>query len=99
MAVIGNNILSAAQREVILEVAASHGAVNVRLFGSRTRENTRRESDIDLLVDMQPGQSLLDLIAIEQDLKDRLDVRVDVLTEAGLSPYIREQVLHEAVPL
>lgn len=99
MAVVGNKALSAAQRAVILEVAASHGAINVRLFGSRVREITGRESDIDLLVDMRPGQSLLDLIAIEQDLEDKLAIRVDVLTEAGLSPYMREQVLHEVVPL
>ena len=98
MAILEND-LSPDQRALILEIAATHGAMNVRLFGSRARENADKESDIDLLVDMQPGHSLLDLIAIKQDLEEKLAVQVDVLTEAGLSPYMREQVLHEAVTL
>ena len=91
--------LSAAQRETILRVAKDHGASNVRVFGSALHGNATENSDLDLLVDMDPGRSLLDLIAIEQDLEDDLRLHIDVLTAAGLSPYMREQVLHEAVPI
>jgi len=50
-------------------------------------------------VDLEPGRSLLDLVALKQDLEDLLGCQVDVVTEGGLSPYLREQVLREAVPV
>ena len=87
------------RRETILRVAASHGARDVRVFGSRARGATRPDSDVDILVKLEAGRSLLDLIAIKQDLEDLLGCRVDVVTEAAISPYIREQVLNEAVAL
>lgn len=87
------------RRETILRVAASHGARDVRVFGSRTRGAARPDSDIDILVKLEAGRSLLDLIAIKQDLEDLLGCKADVVTEAALSPYIREQVLNEAVAL
>jgi hypothetical protein len=83
----------------ILVVAASHGATDVRVFGSAARNEQRVVSDLDLLVRMEEGRSLFDLIALTQDLEDRLDVPVDVLSEDGLSPYLRDRVLSEAVPL
>ena len=87
------------RRATILQVAASHGARDVRVFGSRVRGTARPDSDIDILVKLEAGRSLLDLIAIKQDLEDLLSCKVDVVTEAALSPYIREQVLNEAVAL
>ena len=87
------------RRETILRVAASHGARDVRVFGSRARGAARPDSDVDILVKLEAGRSLLDLIAIKQDLEDLLGCKVDVVTEAALSPYIREQVLNEAVAL
>ena len=48
---------------------------------------------------MEPGRSLLDIIAIKQDLEDLLGIQVDVVTEKALSPYIRDDILREAVPL
>jgi predicted nucleotidyltransferase len=87
------------RREMILRVAASRGARNVRVFGSRARGAAKPDSDVDILVQMEIGRSLLDLIAIKQDLEDLLGCKVDVVTEAALSPYIREQVLNEAVAL
>ena len=87
------------RRETILRVAASHGARDVRVFGSRVRGTARPDSDIDILVKLEAGRSLLDLIAIKQDLEDLLGCKVDVVTEAAISPYIREQVLNEAVVL
>jgi hypothetical protein len=86
-------------REHILRIAESHGARNVRIFGSIAHQQAKPESDLDLLVQLEPGYSLLDLIAIKQDLEDLLGCSVDVVTEASLSPYIREQVLHEATNL
>ncbi len=87
------------RRETILRVAASHGARDVRVFSSRARGAARPDSDVDLLVKLEAGRSLLDLIAIKQDLEDLLGYKVDVVSEAALSPYIREQVLNEAVAL
>jgi predicted nucleotidyltransferase len=87
------------RREVILRVAASHGARDARVFGSRARGAARPDSDVDILVQLEAGRSLLDLTAIKQDLEDLLGCKVDVVTKAALSPYIREQVLNEAVAL
>ncbi len=88
------------KREQVLEVAAKHGAFNVRVFGSVVRGEDTRESDIDFLVDYDPEKvtpwfpgGLL------MDLQDLLGKRVDVLTERGISPLIRGQVLAEAKPL
>ena len=83
----------------ILRVAHQHGATSVRVFGSRARGDHAADSDLDLLVGLDPKRSLLDLIAIQQDLEDLLGCKVDVVTENGLSPYIRERVLAEALPL
>jgi predicted nucleotidyltransferase len=83
----------------IQRVARSHGARSVRVFGSRARGEARPDSDLDLLVQLEAGRSLLDLIAIKQDLEDLLDCTVDVVTEAGLSPYLRDRILAEARPL
>jgi predicted nucleotidyltransferase len=63
------------------------------------RGEAKADSDLDLLVKLDPGQSLLDLIAIKQDLEDLLGCEVDVVTEAAISPYMKEQVLKEAVSL
>jgi predicted nucleotidyltransferase len=87
------------KREAILEVAAKHGARNVRVFGSVARGEADEQSDIDFLVDMEPGRSLLDLGGLLVDLQDLLGQNVDVVTERGLKPRIRERVLHEAVAL
>jgi uncharacterized protein len=87
------------KRDEILRIAAAHGAQNVRVFGSVSRGEAGAKSDVDLLVKLEPGRSLLDLIAIKQELEDLLGREVDVVTEDAVSPYIREQVLKEAVSL
>jgi uncharacterized protein len=86
-------------RREILELAARHGARNVRVFGSIARGDRHEESDVDLLVDIDPGRSLLDVIALEQDLQQLLGRRVEVLTEGGLSPYLQQRILAEAASL
>jgi len=87
------------KREAILQIAAKHGARNVRVFGSVARGEADEQSDIDFLVDMEPGRSLLDLGGLLVDLQNLLGQNVDVVTERGLKPRIRERVLHEAVAL
>jgi predicted nucleotidyltransferase len=86
-------------RREILDLAARHGARNIRVFGSVARGDDRPDSDVDLLVDVEPGRTLLNVIAFEQDLQELLGRRVDVLTEGGLSPYLRERILGEAASL
>ena len=88
-----------AKREEILRLAARHGARNVRLFGSVARGEADTESDVDVLVDMEPGRSLLDMGGLLMDLQELLGCRVDVVTERGLRERIRERVLQEAIPL
>ena len=80
-------------------IARTHGAMSVRVFGSRARGDESPGSDLDLLVRLEPGRSLLDLIAIKQDLEDMLHCAVDVVSEAGLSPYLRDRILAEARPI
>ena len=88
-----------AKREEILRIAAQYGAYNVRIFGSVARGEADEKSDIDLLVNMEPGRSLLDLCGLLIDLEELLGCKVDVVTEKGLRDRIREQVLKEAVAL
>ena len=83
----------------ILRIARSHGARRIRVFGSFARGEERQDSDLDVLVDLEPGRDLLDIVAIKQDLEALLDRRVDVVTERAVSPYIRESVLREATAL
>ena len=87
------------RREEILGVAAKHGAHNVRLFGSTARGDADDQSDVDFLVDMEPGRSLFDLGALLMELQELLGSRVDVTTERGLRERIRRHVLQEAIPL
>ena len=87
------------KREEILRIAAQHGARNVRIFGSVARGEAKLDSDVDVLVDLEPGRSLLDLGGLLMDLRDLLGCNVDVVTEKGLRERIRDRVLREAVPL
>ena len=86
-------------REAILQLAAQHAAANVRVFGSMAREDATPGSDVDFLVDMEADRSLLDLVGLWQDLEDLLGQSVDVISEGGMSPYLRDKILAEAVPL
>ena len=79
-------------RSAILEAAARHGARNVRVFGSVARGDDRPDSDIDLLVDMGKDRSLLDLVALAQELEELLRRPVDVLTPDSLAPSIRQRI-------
>jgi len=87
------------KRDEILQTAKKYGAFNVRVFGSVARGDADTESDIDLLVEMEPGRSLFDLGGLLTDLQTVLGRDVDVVTEKGLRGRIRERVLNEAVAL
>lgn len=86
-------------RDAILRLAAQYGAHNVRVFGSVARGEADAQSDVDVLVDLEPGRSLLYLGGLLMDLQDLMEHPVDVTTEQGLRPRIRQRVLDEAVPL
>ena len=87
------------RREEVLRLATAHGARRVLLFGSLARGEEREGSDVDLLVEMEEGRSLLDLGGLQQALEELLGLPVDVVTEGSLPPRLRQQVLAEAVPL
>lgn len=86
-----------AQREQILSVARAHGAQRVRLFGSVARGEDSLASDVDLLVTLGPGRTLLDLARLEEGLERLLKRRVDVLPDAGLREPFRTTVLRDAI--
>lgn len=87
------------KREEILGLATKYGAYNVRIFGSVARGEADSASDIDFLVELEPGRSLLDLGGLLMELQELLGCPVDVVTDKGLRSRIREQVLCEAIPL
>lgn len=87
------------KRAEIRRIAERHGARNLRLFGSFARGEARPDSDLDLLIDLEPGRHLLDLVAIKLELEDLLGREVHVVTEGAISKYIRDEVLRTATPL
>lgn len=87
------------KREKILQIAARHGAHKVRVFGSVARGTARRGSDVDFLVEMEEGRSLLDHAALILDLERLLKRPVDVASERGLRRPLRKEVLRDAIAL
>jgi predicted nucleotidyltransferase len=86
-------------RREILDAAARHGVRDVRVFGSMARGDDHENSDVDFLVDVEPGRTLLDVIAFEQDVQQLLGRNVEVLTDGGLSAYLQQRILAEAASL
>jgi len=84
---------------LIREIASRHGVRDVRLFGSHVRGEARAGSDLDLLIRLEPGRGFRDFMDFCEELEESLKVKVDVVPEDGLSRFIRDQVLAEAVPL
>lgn len=85
------------RRDAILEIARRHGAVDIRIFGSVARGDA--DSDVDLLVELEPGRSLFDLGGLLMDLRDFFGGPVDVVTPAALQERVRSTVMREAIPL
>jgi len=96
---MGIQELLKAKRKEILGLTAKHGATKVRLIGSVARREETQESDIDFLVEMESGRSLLDHAALILDLEALLGRKVDIASDRGLRPRVRERVLKEAIPL
>ena len=86
-------------RKRLLDAADRHGVGRLRAFGSLARGDTRADSDVDLLVDLKPGRTLLDLVAFRREAEKILDLPVDVATPDMLKDHIRDEVLSEALPL
>ena len=101
MGISGSNLLIELKekREEIIRIARLRGAGNIRIFGSWARGEGDEASDIDLLVDLEPGRSLLDLGGLWWDLNLLLSRKVDVITEKSMRPRARGRALKEAVPL
>jgi uncharacterized protein len=91
--------LRARYRSQILEIAKKRGASNVRVFGSIARGEEGCDSDIDILVDFQPGRSLLDLTGLWLDLEEALGSKVDVVSSRGLKPRVEREIMRDAVAL
>ena len=87
------------KREAVIELAEKHGARNLRVFGSVARGGARSDSDLDLLVEMDDDRSLLDLIALGQDLEELLGRPVDVVTDESVSRHLRREIFNEAIAL
>ena len=84
------------RRSDVIQLAAEHGAHNVRVFGSVARGEATRDSDVDFIVDMEPGRSLLDLVALSDGLEELLGRRVDLLTTRSIHRYLRDRISKEA---
>jgi len=91
--------LPSTQRDTLISIAKKHGILKIKLFGSVARGEANPRSDLDLLVELPPKTNLLTLISIKREMEESLQRPVDLVTEAALSPYLRKQVLAEAIPL
>jgi uncharacterized protein len=87
------------QRRRLLDAAEKHGVGKLRVFGSLARGEAKAASDIDLLVDLKPDRTLLNLAAFRREAAEILDLPVDVATPDMLKERIRNEVLAEALPL
>lgn len=96
---MGDNTALEEKRKEILRIASKYGAHQVRVFGSVARGESGRESDLDLLVRFDSGVTLLNKAALIRELESLLESKVDVVSDKGLRPRVRERVLAEARPL
>lgn len=87
------------EREEILAIATRYHADNIRLFGSVARGEDRSDSDIDFLVDFQPGSTLLDQVALIDELSNKLGRKVDVVSSRALNRHLSQKIQQEAVAL
>ena len=87
------------RRRAVIDAAARRGGSNLRVFGSVARGDESDQSDIDLLVDLDAGVGLVDLVGLGRELSELLGSKVDVVPGNALKPGIRDRVLAEAIPL
>lgn len=81
--------------EKIAQVLKNQGAKKIAIFGSYIRGEEKPESDIDILVEFSGRKSLLELVGIEQELSETLGMKVDLLTEKSISPYLIDRIKSE----
>ncbi|HKL25523.1 MAG TPA: nucleotidyltransferase family protein [Desulfuromonadales bacterium] len=81
--------------KTLVDILSRHDAARIAIFGSRVRGEERPESDLDVLVSFGKAKSLLSMVAIERELSEKLGLKVDLLTEAALSPHLRESILSQ----
>ena len=84
------------RREEIHSIAAKHGVVGIRVFGSVAREQENKNSDVDFLINMERGRSLFDMAKLQCDLENLLHKTIDLVSERGIYPKLRESILGEA---
>lgn len=87
------------KKQEILKIARQHGVIRIRTFGSVARGEATEKSDIDFLIQLEEGRSLLDLIGFRQGVEELIGRKVDVVSEGGVSPYLKDRIFREAVPL
>ncbi len=88
-----------ANKEQIIDIAGSHGAIQISVFGSVAEQKDGPDSDIDFLVELEDNRSLLDLVAIKQDLEELLGRKVDVVTRNSVHHKLRDNIIKKAVRL
>ncbi len=98
LAAVNGSVVRHRRRE-LLAVARKYGARNVRVFGSTARGEAGPASDVDLLVDLEPGRTLLDLVALKREASTLLGVDVDIATPATLRDAVRSEAERDAVPV
>ncbi len=86
-------------RQEILSLAQKHGVTSIKVFGSFARGEAQENSDVDFLIEMENGRSLLDIGGLVMDLQDLLHRTVDVVEPNGLHYLIRDEILKEAIPV
>ena len=90
------SVALASKRDQVLALAAARGARKLRVFGSVARGEDHEGSDIDLLIDMPLGTSLLQIVGLQHEIEDALGIRVVLCTERELHPTLRPRILAEA---
>lgn len=89
----------ALDREKLIEVCRRYDVSFLGVFGSFAKGSATADSDIDLLVQFSKRKSLLDLVRIEREVSEALGRDVDLLTEASISPHLRERIKAETIVL
>lgn len=89
----------AAYRAEAREVLGSHGVTNAEIFGSAARGDDHEGSDVDILVDLPAGTSIIDIIGIQRELEDLLGARVDLVPRSGLKDRVRSRAARDLIAL
>ena len=79
----------------LIEICRKNDVTKISIFGSMARGETHPQSDIDLIIEFSKRKSLLGLVTLERQISKALGMKVDLLTEAAISPYLREQIHRE----